>query len=148
MDGARPGFSLGSGTRGSVGEGGGEEPGPLGGREGEVPGGGVFGVADRRPTGEFGDLNALLALSAVAALSEVCGYVRDLHTVLVLAAIAALPEYEIRHVSLSMEAAASLMKAADLAVLRAAPWTSLKVALYWATSSISSMKSALVTVPT
>lgn len=140
----------GFGELGSVvlaGERGREEAGPLGCGEGEVPGGGVFRVADGRTTGEFGDLYALCAITAVAALLE-SGDLSYFDAVLVLAAVAAFPEHEGYHVSLSMEAATSLMKAADLAVLRAAPWTSPKVALYWAISSSSSMKSALVTVPT
>lgn len=134
-------------VRGRLAESASEEAGPLGGGEGEVSGVGVLGVADGRATGEFGDFDTVLILGAVAALLE-AGNLCYLYTVLVLAAVAALPKYEGCHVSLSMEAAASLMKAADLAVLRAAPWTSPKVALYWATSSSSSMKSALVTVPT
>lgn len=57
----------GSGLRGS---GGGEEGVPFGGGEGEVSIGGVLGVPDRRAAGEFGDLDAVLAVTAVAALLE------------------------------------------------------------------------------
>ena len=55
---------------GSTGRSHGEEPCPLGGGEGQVPGVGVLGVTDGRATGEFGDLHAALAGTAVAALSE------------------------------------------------------------------------------
>ena len=53
----------------TVTESGGEEPCPLGGGKGQMPGIGVFGVADGGPVGEFGDLHAVpTGVSAVAAL--------------------------------------------------------------------------------
>src|SRR5699024_1226034 len=55
---------------GSTGRSHGEEPCPLGGGKGQVPGVGVLGVADGGPAGEFSDLDAVHPIAAVTGFDE------------------------------------------------------------------------------
>ena len=67
-----------------------EETRPLGSGEGKVPGARMLGVAHSRTAGQVSDLDAVLSMTAVAALTEVGGDVGNLDAVDTLAAIAAL----------------------------------------------------------
>lgn len=87
-----------------------EKAGPLAGREGEVPGIGVLGVADGGTTGQVGDLNAVLTCTAVAALTEAGGDVGYLNAVLTSAAVTTLPEHKVVHDRSSIDSSRSWRK--------------------------------------
>lgn len=69
-----------------------EETRPLGSREGKVPGARMLGVTYSRAAGQVSDLDAVLSMTAVAALPEAGGDVGNFDAVDVLAAVAALVE--------------------------------------------------------
>ena len=73
-----------------------EETRPLGSGEGKVPGARMLGVTHSRTAGQVSDLDAVLSMTAVAALPKVGGDVSDLHAVNPLAAVAALVEVQLQ----------------------------------------------------
>lgn len=121
VQGVRPRPGTG-GLWGLLPEGGSEEAGPLRGGKGEVSGLRVLGVADGRAAGELGHLDAVLVLTAVAALTKAGWDVGYLDTVLRVSAVAAfLERKEGGHEGLSRDFVMLVMRSADLAALRAEP---------------------------